>query len=542
MVSIIIPVYNVFDCIDRCMESVVNQTYKDIEIILINDGSTDSSAQKCEQWAKKDARIKYISKENEGLGPTRNLGVKLATSDYIMFVDSDDWIDITMIEKMMDKLLATDADMSVCDRYDVACKTENYTLVIQEMEELVEVDNFPHIISCITTSPCAKLYKKDLFTQNGIEQPKHFYEDAVTPVIVAMCERICYVCEPLYYYVTDRGGSITNNVVALDSLVEYLRTAVGLFEKHGLFEKYKDSLLEMCRRRANWNLYHTAKILDKKMNNIREENEQFIEKYWGAHELSKWKCMQILENEFCIWGSYNLMTSMKMLMRMNTPRFPEKHYAYSSIISATDTENGTLNHIVVDHNNAFRKNHLLKEFKREFANKNIGEFTNVNYFVVDFLDERFDIGEYDGKYITISDAFENMETGESIKMTRYSCGDVEVEKLWKNSCLKYINMIRNYFKDKKIVLVKMKLSEEYGDYDNRQRFDNVDEIRRINEILEGYYQFFILNCPEAILVEVSDSKWYYTDKNFRHGCFPWHLNEYMYREIKDRIEAVIWEK
>lgn len=540
MVSIIIPVYNVYECIDRCMESIVNQTYKDIEIILINDGSTDNSARKCEEWEKIDARIRYISKENEGLGPTRNLGVKLAKSDYIMFVDSDDWVDVTMVEKMMKKLIATNADMVVCDRYDVRCKDDSLTLVVQGIKEVVEVEKVHEIIAEISTSQWGKIYKKELFTKNGIEQPKHFYEDAITPIMVAMCKKVCYVNEPLYYYVIDRGGSITNNILGLDSLVEYLKTAVGLFQKHGLFEKFKESILEMCCKRVNWNMYHTEKVLNQKMADIRKSNEQFIEKYWGIYELNKWKNLQILENEFYIWGSYNLMTSMKMLMRMNTPRFPENHYAYSSIISAMDTENGTLNEVVVEHANAFRKNHLLKEFKRAFANKNLGEFSEINYFVIDFLDERFDIGEYDGKYITISEAFEDMKDCDSIILKRYCRGSVEIEELWKKSCLKYIHLLRKYFSDKAIVLVKMKLSEEYGSFDNRHKFDNISDIRKINEMLECYYDFFSLNCPEAMVVEVADSQWYYTDKNFRHGCHSWHLNEYMYREIKDRIEEVIW--
>ena len=89
-VSVIIPVYNVEDYLDTCMESLCSQTFRDIEILLINDGSTDGSELKCREWADKDDRIRYISKENEGVAPTRNLGVSMARGKYLAFVDPDD--------------------------------------------------------------------------------------------------------------------------------------------------------------------------------------------------------------------------------------------------------------------------------------------------------------------------------------------------------------------------------------------------------------------------------------------------------------------
>ncbi len=542
MVSIIIPVYNVYDEIDRCMESVVNQTYKDIEIILINDGSTDNSPRKCEKWEKRDTRIKYISKENEGLGPTRNLGIDMATAEYIMFVDSDDWVDCTIVEKLVNKLIKTGADLAVCDRYEVKVESDEHTIILQDLDEVIDVDNDNRVVSKISTSPCAKVYKKELYTKYGIKQPNHYYEDAVTLVIASLCKKICYISEPLYYYVVDRSGSITNDLSALDSLTDYLETAVGLFKKYNLFDKRKDDIREMCIKRVNWNMFRAEKTLNQKLVDICKQNELFIEKHWGAYELNRWKSIQILEKQFYIWGSYNLMTSMKMLMRMNTPRFPENHYSYSSIISAMNTEDGNMNNIVIEHDNEFRKSHLIKEFQRTFANKNLGEFSQSDYIVIDFLDERFDIGECDGKLLTISDAFMSMKNSENIVYNRYDRKEAKVQELWEKSCIKFIEMLRNYFKDKMIILVKMKLAECYGNLEEKKEFDNIQDIRTINNILQQYYQFFAEKCPEAVVVEVEDSQWYYTDRDYRHGCYPYHLNGYMYREIQRRIEENIWKK
>lgn len=101
MISIIIPIYKVEQYLDECVTSIINQTYKDLEIILVDDGSPDSCPQMCDEWAKKDARIKVVHKKNGGLSSARNAGLKVATGEYIGFVDSDDYVDETMYEDLM---------------------------------------------------------------------------------------------------------------------------------------------------------------------------------------------------------------------------------------------------------------------------------------------------------------------------------------------------------------------------------------------------------------------------------------------------------
>ena len=101
-ISIIVPIYNVEKYLDRCIESIVGQTYKNLEIILIDDGSPDNCPQMCDEWAKKDDRIKVVHKENGGVSLARNKGMDIATGTYIGFVDSDDYIDKNMYEKLMD--------------------------------------------------------------------------------------------------------------------------------------------------------------------------------------------------------------------------------------------------------------------------------------------------------------------------------------------------------------------------------------------------------------------------------------------------------
>ena len=114
-ISIIVPVYNVEKYLNRCVESLVNQTLKDIEIILVDDGSPDSSPDICDEWEKKDSRIKVVHKQNGGLSSARNAGLRIATGKYVGFVDSDDDVELDMYEKLYNKATQYDVDFIVSD-------------------------------------------------------------------------------------------------------------------------------------------------------------------------------------------------------------------------------------------------------------------------------------------------------------------------------------------------------------------------------------------------------------------------------------------
>lgn len=112
MISIIVPVYNSEKYIDRCLDSILNQTYKDLEIVLVNDGSNDQSLKILENYALRDTRIKVVNQENKGVAAARNTGLDNATGDYILYVDSDDWIENNMVERMVE--LSANADIVFC--------------------------------------------------------------------------------------------------------------------------------------------------------------------------------------------------------------------------------------------------------------------------------------------------------------------------------------------------------------------------------------------------------------------------------------------
>ena len=112
-ITVIVPVYNVEHYLEKCLDSLINQTYKNLEIIVINDGSTDNSGEICQEYAQKDNRIVYIEKENGGLSDARNVGLDKMTGSYVTFIDSDDWVELDYVEILYKKIIEYQADIAV---------------------------------------------------------------------------------------------------------------------------------------------------------------------------------------------------------------------------------------------------------------------------------------------------------------------------------------------------------------------------------------------------------------------------------------------
>ena len=176
IISIIIPIYNAEKYLERCLQSVITQTYKNLEIILINDGSKDNSKKICEEFKNKDSRIRLINKENEGVSTARNNGIDLITGEYVLFVDSDDWLEKEMCEILLNKIEKEKTDI-------VVCGYNNYYENKNELEhiELKEYNkSFNYLISDDNTKyggfPWNKLMKKE-FIKNKFDTDIYYYEN-----------------------------------------------------------------------------------------------------------------------------------------------------------------------------------------------------------------------------------------------------------------------------------------------------------------------------------------------------------------------------
>lgn len=174
-VSVIVPIYNVEKYLRKCIDSIINQTLKDIEIILVNDGSTDSCGNIIDEYAKLDERIIAIHKENGGQSSARNMGLDIAKGKYVGFIDSDDWIELDMYENMYQRIESTSSDVCVCGRnqYSNEYRFENSLNLDNEVFDFNHYKKQDYIVNRLfykhTVSTCNKIYKLDLIKSNNIK-------------------------------------------------------------------------------------------------------------------------------------------------------------------------------------------------------------------------------------------------------------------------------------------------------------------------------------------------------------------------------------
>lgn len=229
-VSIVVPIYNVENYVLKCIETLTNQTYKNIEIILVNDGSTDNSYKFAQKAALTDNRIKLYTKENGGVSDARNFGIKKATGDYLILVDSDDTIDTNAVFKMVKILEKHDADMVMAEKLyyteesGIQKNTKEIYDTIFNSEEALK-----YMLENNTIFVTGNLYKTNLF--EGIEFPyRKKYEDVATAYkLVDRAKKIAYTNEEMYYYLCGRDGA-TTSVFSEENLIDNLDAHFAQFQ------------------------------------------------------------------------------------------------------------------------------------------------------------------------------------------------------------------------------------------------------------------------------------------------------------------------
>lgn len=255
LISIIVPVYNVEEYLDNCMDSIVNQTYNNLEILLIDDGSTDQSSAMCDRWAIKDKRIKVIHKKNGGLSDARNAGIQTATGQYIAFVDSDDWIEKYYIEYLYRAIKETGAEISACEIRQVIDGQKTEKLNNEALSQ----------IKCTTEEALAtilkgngfravawnKLYTADLLVGETFKVGILHEDEFFTYRIIGKAKTLSFVKNQLYNY-RQREGSImkTTSMRHLDVLDAYLGRLYYLSKRFP--ELYKRDKVTFCFTCANY--------------------------------------------------------------------------------------------------------------------------------------------------------------------------------------------------------------------------------------------------------------------------------------------------
>ena len=240
MISVVIPIYNVEKYLKKCIESVINQTYKNLEIILVNDGSTDNSKNIIDEYSLIDNRIKVINKKNGGLSDARNVGIEIAKGDYIAFLDSDDWIELNMYEKLYSYIKQENADIVQCSYQEVYNEEVNNQKIKEEIKLISGKDSLYNLSGenhGKTVVVWNKIYKRELFNDIRFPKGKYHEDEFTTYKLLYKANKIVDLNLPLVYY-RQRDGSIMNskfNIKRLDAL-EAFNERLAFYKEKNLNE------------------------------------------------------------------------------------------------------------------------------------------------------------------------------------------------------------------------------------------------------------------------------------------------------------------
>lgn len=308
-VSVIIPVYNTEDYLKECIESLVNQTLREIEILIVNDGSTDSSLEIMKEFKNKYPNIiKIFDKVNGGQASARNYALPFAQGEYLGFVDSDDWVDSTMYEEMYEKAEKEDADIVICDM----------------------VDHFPDRTVCypssrfenkfkVTPSACNKLFKRSLVKEDVFPVGLWYEDFEFTTMQLMKTDCISVIHKGLYHCHCREVSTMYNNnseknqdiLVVLEHLVEYV-------EKNGWYEKYKNVLeylyidhvlitsINRVQKQTN----------EKKKNVINNLRKEVLKKYNSFYKDDAFKEMPKKRQIIAFLNAYGLCSVSMMLLKI----------------------------------------------------------------------------------------------------------------------------------------------------------------------------------------------------------------------------------
>lgn len=214
IISIIIPVYNTYNYLEKCVCSILKQSLRDFEIIIIDDGSDIKTASLCDRLGEQDKRIKICHKENEGVSVARNIGISLASGDYIAFVDSDDWVDSSMYEELIKISKKENINIVFCDATTIEEGRKNCIDTFKTIPHSTVLEKkliTPNVLCEIAGSACRGIYKRDFILKYNIFFPVglKLSEDRIFNLLaLGHCKKLCYEKRPFYYRYIRRGSAV----------------------------------------------------------------------------------------------------------------------------------------------------------------------------------------------------------------------------------------------------------------------------------------------------------------------------------------------
>lgn len=238
LITIIIPIYEVEKYLHRCVNSVLAQTYTKLEVILVDDGSPDNCGKICDEYAKKDDRVRVIHKSNGGQAEARNFGIDMAQGDYLGFVDGDDWLELDMYEKLYEALIENHADLSMCG-LNYIYKKNVVVKRIFDKQTIIKKDELIRMYfteDTILSSPCNKLYKKELFEHIRYPVGKVFEDRYISLELFSNVDKAVDIGKAKYNYLRRNGSTVNRQFNP--KFLTYLEIAEN--EKLFINEKYSE--------------------------------------------------------------------------------------------------------------------------------------------------------------------------------------------------------------------------------------------------------------------------------------------------------------
>ena len=250
LISIIVPVYNVEEYLDKCVDSIINQTYTNLEIILVDDGSPDNCPAMCDEWAEKDNRIKVIHKENGGLSDARNSGIEASNGKWVYFIDSDDYVSEDTIEKLYKVAIVNNCDMAigryveVCDGIEKEAEYSNQIYIYSQDEYWEQLYSLSlqkeYLVSVSLIISCNKLIKRNIFDSIKFLEGKYHEDEFIIHNLISKCNKIAFLDSKLYYYVQQN-----NSIMHKPSLASITDGLEAVVQRENYFIENKKTFLNL---------------------------------------------------------------------------------------------------------------------------------------------------------------------------------------------------------------------------------------------------------------------------------------------------------
>ena len=529
LVSVVIPVYNVEEYLDVCIESVVKQTYANLEILLMEGKSTDGSLDICVKWLKLDQRINLVSRKDGGLGPARNFGIDISKGEYIFFVDSDDYLPVDAIEILMAEMKDETIDLVAGGHYVVdeqGNKLEEFNLISRGCDrEVINKKQKKRYIRRGIVAAWGKLYRADFWKRTGIRMPANSAEDAaVFPSIVAMANKIVCIDKTTCYY-RIRTDSLFNTTSKTFDVYKILDGYCQYMQEKGIFEEYRNVLFYFtCVHLGGWRkrLKEVVSSEEEYYIKVEEPFSNIIKKYFGENPGAN--------NHILGVGSYNLRW---ICHKIHPIVKGDMHSAFTSTISQFYKQLDVRGKIF--HPNLFRQESLLND-QMKMVSKNLAHLdSSIKLVMLDFLDDLQDVVLLkDGGVLTYSEPFleadiSNLEVDHIVL-----CMSEEYYSMWKKACDNLIKVLEVVTCG--VILVQSRLCMKYKDKDEEFfKFSNCDEIKMKNKVIEKYEDYFLSNIRKEVQVIAIPENLRYSDKGFRYGCLPEYLGESGQFEVTECI-------